>query len=127
MMRKMILAGVAQLPPLSDSLEELEIQIPVSDGWQSRTIIVRPKPHVKAKRPLIVHFYGGGMIVGEPEQLLSAARAFAEVYGAVVALPSYRLTPDVQWQYVSATDLVKSGANLECRVSPFLQLILRLS
>lgn len=37
------------------------------------------------------------MLVGEPEQLLSAARAFAETYGAVVALPSYRLCPDVKW------------------------------
>ena len=97
LMRTMIDAAVARLPALPDTLEEYDIEIPVQDGWQSRTKIVRPKAALPGKRPLIVHFFGGGMIVGEPEQLLSPARAFAETYGAVVALPSYRLTPDVRW------------------------------
>jgi acetyl esterase/lipase len=100
-MHKMIQAGVARLPALPDTLEEYDIQIPVQDGWQSRTKIVRPKAKadlpLPARRPLIVHFYGGGMLVGEPEQVLSAARGFAATYGAVVALPSYRLVPDVRW------------------------------
>src|SRR3954447_13066096 len=76
--RKMTLAGVAKLPALPDTLEEYDIHIPVQDGWQSRTMIVRPKAGSPAKRPLIVHFYGGGQIVGDPEQLLNSARAFAE-------------------------------------------------
>jgi acetyl esterase/lipase len=100
-MHKMIQAGVARLPVLPDTLEEYVIHVPVQDGWQSRTKIVRAKGKtdlpLPAKRPLIVHFYGGGMIVGEPEQLLSTAREFAVTYGAVVALPSYRLVPDVRW------------------------------
>lgn len=90
-------AGVAVLPPLPDTLEEFDINIVVDDGWLSRTKIVRPRASVSAKRPLIVDFYGGGFMVGEPEQLLNVARAFAETYGAVVALPSYRLVPDVKW------------------------------
>jgi acetyl esterase/lipase len=107
-MRNMIQAGVAKLPPLSDALEEFDIQVPVRDGWQSRTKIVRPKTQIQARRPLIIHFFGGGMMVGEPEQLLSPARAFAETYGAVVALPSYRLTPDVRWPipYKDGWDIV---------------------
>jgi acetyl esterase/lipase len=96
-MHEVTQAGIAKLPPLPESLEEFDINIPVSDGWISRTKIVRPRSHVEAKRPLIVHFFGGAMMVGEPEQLLSPARAFAETYGAVVALPSYRLVPDVRW------------------------------
>jgi acetyl esterase/lipase len=96
-MAKVIEAGLAKLPPLSDSLEEFDIQIPVQDGWLSRTKIVRPKADVLAKRALIVYFYGGGFFVGEPDQLLNAARAFAETYGAVVALPSYRLVPETKW------------------------------
>jgi acetyl esterase/lipase len=95
--RKMTLAGVAKLPALPDTLEEYDIHVPVQDGWQSRTMIVRPKAGIPAKRSLIVQFYGGGKIVGDPEQLLNSARAFAETYGAVVALPSYRLCPDVRW------------------------------
>jgi acetyl esterase/lipase len=96
-MSRMIQAAVAMLPPLPDTLEEFDIYIPVQDGWKSRTKIVRPKSDVSAKAPLIVHFFGGAMIVGEPEQLLNVAREFAETYGAVVALPSYRLTPEVRW------------------------------
>jgi acetyl esterase/lipase len=100
-MHKMTQAGVARLPALPDTLEEYDIQVPVQDGWQSRTKIVRAKAKadlpLPAKQPLIVHFYGGGMRVGEPEQLLSTAREFAATYGAVVALPSYRLVPDVRW------------------------------
>jgi acetyl esterase/lipase len=122
-MNNMIQAAVAKLPPLPDTLEEYDIHVPVQDGWQSRTKIVRPKADVPAKRPLIVHFFGGGMLVGEPEQLLSAARAFAETYGAVVALPSYRLCPDVRWPvpYKDGWDVLvwlsehaeaKLGANL---------------
>lgn len=96
-MLKMTLDGIAKLPPLHDTLEELQIHIPVQSGWQSRTKVVRPKLGRTARRPLIVHFFGGGMMVGEPEQLLSPAREFAEAYGAVVVLPSYRLVPDVRW------------------------------
>ncbi|KIW03337.1 uncharacterized protein PV09_05547 [Verruconis gallopava] len=96
-MHAMIQAAVAKLPALPDTLEEFEIQVPAHDGWQSPTKIVRPRTHVDADRSLIVHFYGGGMIVGEPDQLLSVARTFAGTYGAVVALPSYRLVPDVRF------------------------------
>lgn len=40
--------------------------------------------------------------------LLSAARAFAETYKAVVVLPSYRLVPDVRWpiQYHDSWDVL---------------------
>jgi acetyl esterase/lipase len=96
-MRKLIETSLVALPPIHDSIEEFEIKIPVRDGWQSHTKIVRPKAHIQAKRPLIVSFFGGGFMVGDPDQLLSPARAFAETYGAVVALPSYRLMPDVKW------------------------------
>jgi acetyl esterase/lipase len=123
--RGMVQTAVAQLPALPDTLEEFDINIPVQDGWQSRTKIVRPKAtEVATKRPLIIHFFGGGMVVGEPEQLLSPAREFAETYGAVVALPSYRLTPDVRWPvpYKDAWDVIvwlskhaeeELGANLD--------------
>jgi acetyl esterase/lipase len=96
-MHGIIQASIARLPPLPETLEEFDIHIPLQDGWHSRTKIVRPKAYLLTKAPLIVHFFGGAMIVGEPEQLINAARAFAETYGAVVALPSYRLTPDVRW------------------------------
>lgn len=97
MMHNAIVASIEKLPPLPQDFEELDLQIPTRDGWLSRTRIVRPKDTTASRCPLIVHFFGGGMIVGEPEQLLSAARAFAQSFGAVVALPSYRLVPDVLW------------------------------
>jgi phenylpropionate dioxygenase-like ring-hydroxylating dioxygenase large terminal subunit len=34
---------------------------------------------------------------------------------------------DAEWRYVSATDIVRAKANFECRVLPFLRLILGLS
>lgn len=96
-MNKFMQAGVASLSPLSASLEELVIQMPTRDGWQSTTKIVRPKADVDAERALVVLFFGGGFMVGGPDHLLNVARAFAETYGTVVALPSYRLFPEVQW------------------------------
>ncbi|QDS77405.1 hypothetical protein FKW77_006293 [Venturia effusa] len=90
-------AAIARLGPLADCLEEFDVFIPMHDTLQSRTKIVRSKSKSSSQRPLIVHFYGGGFLVGEPEQLLSAARAFAETFNAVVALPSYSLIPDVRW------------------------------
>ncbi|KAE9985739.1 hypothetical protein BLS_005705 [Venturia inaequalis] len=90
-------AAIAKLLPLADCLEELDIFIPVQDGWQSRTKLVRPKAKTTSHKPLMVHFFGGGFMAGEPEQLLNVARAFAETHDAVVALPSYRLVPEVRW------------------------------
>lgn len=36
-MNSMTEAAIAKLSPLADCLEELDIFIPVQDGWQSRT------------------------------------------------------------------------------------------
>ena len=90
-------AALEALPPIAETIEEHDIHIPTRDGWQSRTKIVCPKANVDAKRALYVHFYGGGFMVGEPEDMINVARAFAEEYGIVVALPSYRLVPEVKW------------------------------
>lgn len=102
----------SKLPPISDSIEQFWVDIALSDGWQSSTLVVRPKPQKGAsyldsprittsktcqKRPLIIHFYGGGFACGSPLQVSLAARYFAQQFDATVLCPSYRLVPEHPW------------------------------
>lgn len=84
---------VKNLKPLSPELEEYWIEIPTSSGWMSKTKIIKPKN--PSSSPLIVLFYGGAFLGGHASQLTTPGRDFAEEFGACVALPSYRLCPEV--------------------------------
>lgn len=98
-------------PPLPDTLEEFWTQIPLADSWQSRTLVVRPKPVTvdsfaqyprittsrTPKRPIIIHFHGGSFTTGSPLQLSHPARLFAWYFNATVICPSYRLVPEHPW------------------------------
>jgi acetyl esterase/lipase len=105
MMKEMTAIGIESLGPLSDSLEEFWTTITLPDGWNSRSLVVRPKALSSAsthstrrkKHPLIVYFYGGGFTASSPAQCTRPARDFAEQFGAVVVCPDYRLVPEVRW------------------------------
>lgn len=93
-MNGMIAAGVQQIGPCPDDLEEINIEIPIPDGTRFRTLIVRPKTSTPSKVPLIIFFHGGSFTFGNPEFCLSPARGFARLFGAVVACPSYKYIPE---------------------------------
>lgn len=102
----------SKLPPIPNSIEQFWVNIALSDGWESPTLVVRPKPlrgtsylespristsKTCQKRPLIIHFYGGGFACGSPLQVSLAARHFAQKFDATVLCPSYRLVPEHPW------------------------------
>jgi acetyl esterase/lipase len=95
-MDAMIDMAVASFNPLSAELEEFWIDIPTPSGWKSRTKIVRPKTP-SSSSPLIVLFFGGGFMLGNPSMMTRPAREFAETFGACVACPTYRLLPEVDF------------------------------
>ncbi|KAI1339807.1 Alpha/Beta hydrolase protein [Xylariaceae sp. FL0016] len=87
--------GLAILGPCPPELKESTIDIPLADGSVSKTIIVRPNPSsTPTSAPLVVLFHGGHYSYSTPAMALTSARGFAAKLGAVVALPSYKLTPE---------------------------------
>lgn len=106
-------------PPETNSLNETEITIPMSDGSESVIRICRPlleeilspdgqgshqdqedgptsqkQQQQQELNPLIVLFHGGGFVVGSNTQMAVFARTFATLYNATVASLSYRLAPE---------------------------------
>jgi acetyl esterase/lipase len=98
LMQQIELAGTAALGPIPESVEEFWTTITLSDGWQSKAKVTRPKQMTPSgKHPLIVLFHGGAFVVGTPDQVNRPARDFAEKFGAVVVSPSYKLAPEDPW------------------------------
>lgn len=105
-------ADLKTLGPCPQHLRQTTINIHLSDGFISRTILVHPTlPPTDApiKCPLIIYIHGGSFTYCTPSFVLSPARGFASLFGAVVACPSYKLAPENQfpapvqsaWQAVS--------------------------
>jgi acetyl esterase/lipase len=88
------LATLGSCPP---HLRQTTVDIHLSDGFVSQTILVHPvqvSPDASMNCPLIIYLHGGGFAYNTPAVQLSPARGFAERFGAVVACPSYKLTPE---------------------------------
>lgn len=87
-------ADLATLGPCPPHLRQNIINILLSDGFISQTIVVYPAAPSPTKHPLVVYIHGGGFTYNTPSFALSPARAFASFFGAVVACPSYKLAPE---------------------------------
>ncbi|KAL8383272.1 hypothetical protein RB595_006839 [Gaeumannomyces hyphopodioides] len=112
-------AAIATLGPVSDEIQEYWMTIITDDGFESKTLVIRPKPtthnrpaaniHVDnspdaldgskptPRRPLIVLFHGGGFALGTPAMMTRPGRELAERLGAVVVAPTYRRVPEHAW------------------------------
>ncbi|RSL76991.1 hypothetical protein CEP51_009461 [Fusarium floridanum] len=86
--------GLDALRPIPSDFEESWVDIKLSDGWVSKTLIIKPKDTSSKPCPLIVFFHGGGYSMGEPLSVFRPSIDWAKAYGAVVALPSYKLAPE---------------------------------
>ena len=86
--------GLEALRPIPSDFEEFWVDIKLSDGWVSKTLIIKPKDTSSKPCPLIVFFHGGGFTMGEPLGVFRPGIDWAKAYGAVVALPSYKLAPE---------------------------------
>jgi acetyl esterase/lipase len=77
-----------------DDLEEFEQSIPMHDGHESRSVIVKPKKPRTSGQPLIVLLFGGGFIAGEARQMVPYSRGFARLFDAICVCVEYRLAPE---------------------------------
>ncbi|OTA95608.1 hypothetical protein M434DRAFT_393662 [Hypoxylon sp. CO27-5] len=87
-------AGVEEMGPCPDDLDEAWIDIELKDGWKSRTKVVWPKSSSPQNFPLVVYFYGGGFITGSPTIVLAPARGLASRLRCVVVCPTYKMAPE---------------------------------
>jgi acetyl esterase/lipase len=88
---------LATLGPCPPHLRQTTVDIHLPDGFISQTILVHPaqvSPGASINCPLIIYLHGGGFAYNTPAVELSPARGFAEIFGAVVACPSYKLAPE---------------------------------
>ncbi|KAL8298954.1 hypothetical protein RB600_003476 [Gaeumannomyces tritici] len=102
-------AAIAALGPVPDEVQEYWTTIITEDGFESKTLVIRPKPtiHNRAdvpedsdptpRRPLIVLFHGGGFALGTSAMMTRPGRELAERLGAVVVAPTYRRVPEHAW------------------------------
>lgn len=99
-MRQLAKSSVDALGPSPPGIAETWLNIALSDGWVSRTLVVYPVSEGREdvrSYPLVVYFHGGGFANGSPELVLLPARAYALHFGAVVACPSYKFCPENQF------------------------------
>ncbi|KAJ9132454.1 hypothetical protein NKR23_g11214 [Pleurostoma richardsiae] len=108
--------GVAALGPVADTLEEYYVKVPLTlpgtdEKWESSMKVIKPRAFSPSKvgkwdassgeqrsHPLIVLFHGGGFTHGSPESMTRPGREFAEAFGAVAVIPTYRMVrQDVRW------------------------------
>ncbi|KAI0836385.1 alpha/beta-hydrolase [Hypoxylon sp. FL0890] len=92
--RTAVLEAVKEVEPCPDDLNEAWVDIELKDGWKSRTVVVWPKSPASTGLPLVVYFYGGGFMTGNPNMVLAPARGFASLLQCMVACPSYKMAPE---------------------------------
>ena len=80
--------------PIVPDIEQSNLDIPMRDGYKNTGLLIKPTTPAKGPRPLIVLFFGGGFIIGAPDNLGSCSRAYAALFDAVVIAPNYRLAPE---------------------------------
>lgn len=83
--------------PTHDTHESI-ITIPMRDGYLGEARII--KPNILSKNaPLVILIHGGGYIMGTNMQCIPWARPIAALYGAIIALPSYRVAPEYKFPF----------------------------
>lgn len=74
-------------------MDEYEQVISAKDGHKNTAIVVKRK-NASEPGPLVVLYFGGGFVSGEPKQMVPFARPMARLYNAVVVCPGYRYGPE---------------------------------
>lgn len=77
--------------------EERMIDGPQGPGTL-RVYVIQPEAAAARPRGAIVHFHGGGYVIGRPEGSLPLLRATAVAQDCVIVTVDYRLAPENTWQ-----------------------------
>lgn len=78
-------------------VEERMIDGPEGPG-SLRVLILRPEGAAAGLRGGIVHYHGGGYLIGRPEGSLPFLRATVAAQDCVIVSVDYRLAPETTWQ-----------------------------
>jgi triacylglycerol lipase len=84
---------VAQLRPDDSAVETESVEIGGKAGQHVRLLIYRPRG-VEAAPGVILHFHGGGFIMGSPEAGDSHIRPLCAALGCPIVSVAYRLAPE---------------------------------
>lgn len=79
-----------------EDIEEVTFEASARDGTALAVKVFRPAKSTSTElsQPLIVLYFPGGFIMGEPGTLAPLARILVRQFDAVVVAPSYRLAPE---------------------------------
>lgn len=81
------------LPDLPVECSTVRVTVP-QGGHAVRCLMVRPR-HIAANAPAILHFHGGGHVLGVPEMNQPQLMRWADELGCLVLSVDYRLAPEV--------------------------------
>jgi acetyl esterase/lipase len=87
---------INSLTPGDGGVEQVAAGQVFSDKTGLKLDVWAPAGDVKASKPVLIFFYGGGWAHGERAHYGFAAKAFA-AKGFVVVIPDYRKVPDVRF------------------------------
>lgn len=96
-MLRHFMAAAEQADLKDPEVDEEMLHAPARDGYQIPLKVWRSAPQETGsdiRRPLIVLYFGGGNVVGNPTILASVARPLVKRHGAVAVAPAYRLAPE---------------------------------
>ena len=79
------------------------------DDPEVRLLVVSPKNRGNKKLPCVLFFFGGGMILGFPENQIAEQAMYATELGCVIVTPDYRLLPE--HAYPAAVDDGEAALN----------------
>lgn len=86
------LLAVRPLPDLPVAYQE--VHIPSDDGERTiRCLLIQPRA-MPPNAPAILHFHGGGHVIGVPEMALPQVMRWAAALGCLVLSVDYRLAPE---------------------------------
>ena len=106
---------------LDVTVTERHIDGPQGPG-SLRVLIVRPAQAGSAPQGGLLHFHGGGYVIGRPEGNLPFLRATAAAQDCVIVTVDYRLAPEANWQDITedayAALVWIAGAAAELGIDP---------
>ena len=89
----MAMALGADMPALAVE-EEIAIPGPAGD---LRAVVLSAAPREGGRRPVVLHFHGGGFVIAKPETTVRLTKAMATEGGAVVVSLDYRRAPETAY------------------------------
>lgn len=95
-------SAIAALPPENPAISVEAIHIPGPEGSPDIRVVAYRPSGVEGPLPVLLHFHGGGYVVGSPERKGAAHRALAVELGCAIYSVDYRLAPEAP--FPSAVD-----------------------